>query len=170
LFQIVRSRGWRWLTWAALLMAALMGRTLWSARQEWKAAQAALTSNDQAAAIMHLRRTAAWHAPLSPYTERAMNAISQLSENAASPDTARLAEQAQKSAEHATRSVNAVEGDPSPFFSLLALLGWLVWSGSALFLVTSGLDARSFPGPSAPRALAVLLAGFALFVLGLALA
>jgi hypothetical protein len=167
--QLARARGLRWFAWATLILAALMGRTLWSARQEWQAAQAALASGDEAAAVMHLRRTAAWHAPLSPYTERALNALSRLGEEAGA-EAARVAEQAQIAAEHAGRSMSAVAGDPSPFFALLALLGWFAWSAGALYLVTSGIDAQSFPGPTAPRALALLIAGFALFVLGLALA
>jgi hypothetical protein len=167
--RLVRSRGLRWLAWGALLLAALLGRTLWSAREEWQAAQAALASGDDVAAVMHLRRTAIWHTPLSPYTERALAALSRLGAKDGAK-TGRMAEQAKVAADHATRSVTAVAGDPSPFFALLALLGWLAWSGSALYLVASGLDAQSFPGPLAPRALAVLVAGFMLFVLGLALA
>ena len=60
---------------------------------------------------------------------------------------------------------------PHPAFTLLALIGFVTWTSSALVLCAKGLtkELRLLPRRAAPLAVGVVL-GFGTFVLGLALA
>jgi hypothetical protein len=169
------TRALRTLAWGALFVAVISGRVLWSARSEWQSAQAALAKHDTAAAVMHLRRTASWHVPLSPYTPRALTALKELGqrlETARGAGAARMTERAARAAKSAARSpwLSPDRADPDPAMTFLALCGWFVWVGSALALVTRGMDAEGRPTAGALRFLVALSLGFGVFVLGLALA
>jgi hypothetical protein len=163
--RLVRTLGW-----AALLLALLVARVLYSARAEWRAAHVALEEGRSAAAVIHLRRAASWHVPLSPYRERAFEALEVLAQDEQSTVQS-SAERARSAALASSRTaLSPALRDPNPWLGFVALSGWLLWSGAAFAFVTRGLDAESRPTPRAWRMLACMAAGFALFALGLAFA
>jgi hypothetical protein len=86
-------------------------------------------------------------------------------------EAARLATLAQRSARNASRTLaRSLPTDPNPWFSLLALCGWIGWSGAALFWVTRGLGADGQVNSHAPRYVAAIVFGMILFAAGLSLA
>ncbi len=159
---------------AALALAVIAARSLLSARTEWESGQRALKEGRASLAIAHFRRSAGWYVPLSPYTARALEMLDFLAEREAGKgnhELARLATRSKTSARHSARNVtSSLPSDPEPFFSVLALLGWLTWSLAALLLVTRGLDADSRINERASRAMVAIVMGMAVFALGLALA
>lgn len=173
---VPRFRSWFWQTVviALLLLSVIAARALLSARSEWEGGQRALKDGRASLAITYFRRSAGWHVPFSPYTARALEMLDFLAEREASrgrEEAARLATRSKTSAQHAARNITSrLPSDPNPFFSALALLGWLTWSLAALLLVTGGLDADSRISEDAPRAMVAIVLGMAVFALGLALA
>jgi len=174
----VPARFWSWLWQGSALLglffALVVARCLFSARAEWEAGQRALEGGEVSLAIPCFRRSASWHVPLSPYTQRSLEMLGQLSarEDARGRgEAARLATLAQTSAEHAARNLTRpLPSDPSPLFSVIAVLGWLVWSAASLLLVTRGLDQEGQLTRLAAVAISAIVAGMGLFALGLAMA
>ncbi len=158
----------------ALCLSFIVARSLYSARSEWEAAQAALSGRQTELAMAHLRRAASWHVPLSPYTQRAEEALRDLEvlERAQGrAEGAVMARRAREAAQHASRTLATRLGrDRNAGFSLLALLGWLTWSAAAFRFVVAGLDEEGRPRPRAYAPAGAMLIGFVLFTLGLSLA
>jgi hypothetical protein len=157
-----------------LVFAVIMARALWSARGEWESGQRALADGRASLAITYFRRSASWHVPLSPYTERALGMLEHLAQREGSKgrsEAARVATLAQRSAKNAARTLaGSLPTDPNPWFSLLALGGWIGWSGAALSWVTRGLGPDGQFNAHAPRYVAAIVLGMVLFAVGLALA
>jgi hypothetical protein len=174
--QIPRWRAWLWLTVVitVLLLSVITARALLSARHEWEGGQRALKDGRASLAITFFRRSAGWHVPFSPYTARALEMLDFLARRESQKgraEAARVATRAKTAAQNSVRNITTrLPSDPNPLFSLLALAGWLVWSFSALILVTRGLDAESQISEDAPKAMLAIVLGMAVFALGLALA
>jgi hypothetical protein len=155
----------------ALFVALVLARALYSARTEWQAAQRALEHDRAAVAVLHLRRAASWHVPGSPYTPRALQALADLERRELARGRSQGAQQAQRarlSAQHSARPVwRALPMDPSPFWSLAALGGWLGFCAASLALVLRGLDAEGQLTPYALPALLALVGSFVLLAVGL---
>lgn len=67
---------------ACLVLALLVGRVLYGASAEWSAGEAARTSGDERAAVVHYRDAIAWYVPLSPYGPRAIRALEEVGQRA----------------------------------------------------------------------------------------
>jgi hypothetical protein len=171
-----RWRAWVWqaLATVVLVLSIIMARALLSARGEWEGGQRALAAGHPSLAITYFRRSASWHVPFSPYTARSLEMLDHLAQREGAKgrhEAARVAMLAKKSAQHSARTLaSSLPTDPRPWFSVLALAGWLCWCGAALLLVTRGLDEESQLTPQAPRHMVAILLGMAAFALGLALA
>lgn len=158
----------------ALCLSFLFARALYSARSEWEAAEIALAEKRTLDAVIHLRRAASWDAPLSPYTARAQEALSdiaRLERKFGREQHALWAERAQKDAAHAARTWRkSLPRDPHAGFVGLALFGWLAWTAAAFALVLHGLDKEGRIQAQALRPILAMAAGLLCFTLGLAFA
>jgi hypothetical protein len=71
-----------WAAVAALALALLLGRVLWSSRAELALGTAAYERGDWSGAILHLSRSAHWYAPGNPYATEALEQLRRIGRRA----------------------------------------------------------------------------------------
>jgi hypothetical protein len=181
-----------------ICLALVTVRVVWSARSEWKSAEAATGEMK----IVHLGRAARMYAPGNPYSRRALDALAeagragslqawqevrsailatrsfytphpQLLEEANGAIAQLMAERDSKGSLEARKSWHAArlaeDHAPSVGWSVVAILGLFLWIGAAVALIVRGIDENDrFRPKIAVGFSAGILLGLMLFFLGLA--
>ena len=144
-----------------LLLLILWGRAFYGSMQDYKTGETFLKENQTVRAVTYFDRALHWYAPLSPYTEKAAKALWEIGEKAESRGDTRLARIAFESirsgfyaASHlfvpgrswiervdvkleglGKRTETGVgklkDPHPNPIWSVVVVIGFLGWVGSA---------------------------------------
>ncbi len=175
---------------AGVLLAVLAVRVVSSSHAELRRGEQLLAQGDADSAILALRRAARWYAPGNPYgaeaerageTERALAAYRSIhgaiwsARSVYVPYRDRLARADERIAAltgggEVLAELRAPER-PHVGWTILLLAGWIAWTAGAFLFAQRAIDEEDrVRGPAARLWGTVVVLGFGLFVIGMALA
>jgi len=194
----VRSGRARWVRTAAkvaavagVILVVLTVRVVTSSKSELEQGDRLRGSGDLVAAVTHYRRAARWYAPGNPHSAEALVKLAEIGREAEESGDTQLALSAWRAARAGINSTRppidagkshdelrrehlallTATTRPNIGWTVVLLLGFAAWVGGAFAFVTRAVDEEDRLVPRLARRWGtVVVVGFGLFVLGMALA